>query len=348
RCVRTRDGTTRRELLRVGGLSALGLSLPVLPEGDERIRTTQSLNRSIGRAKNVIFWWMHGGPPQHETFDPKPDAPSEIRGEFGTIQTNVPGIHFGELLPRTAARADQLAIVRSICTNNDLHDASGYWVLTGYPYKGQQSRQISPTDWPYLGSVIKRLKPSETAPAFTSVWLPDVMRLNDNVMPAGQTAGFLGPAWEPNRIVCDPADAKFQVEGLALPAELTPVRLSERRSLLSEVNRHLDALERQSAIQSFGRHAHEAWGLLTSGMGRAAFDLHREPRPLRERYGLNKWGQSLVLARRLLEAGARLGPVHWPRDPRDGAVSHPPWDTHAPKSHRPYAGFCPILYLPST
>src|SRR5262249_24459037 len=256
RSARLCDGISRRELLRVGGLSTLGLSLSGLIQAGETRRAAPAPAASFGRAKTVIFWWMHGGPPQHETFDPKPDAPSEIRGEFGTIQTNVPGIHFGELLPRTAARADQLAIVRSICTNNDLHDASGYWVLTGYPYKGQQSRQISPTDWPYLGSVIKRLKPSETAPAFTSVWLPDVMRLNDNVMPAGQTSGFLGPAWEPNRIVCDRADAKFQVEGLALPAELTPVRLSERRSLLSEVNRHLDALERQSAIQSFGRHAH--------------------------------------------------------------------------------------------
>ena len=259
---------------------------------------------------------MQGGPPQHETFDPKPDAPAEIRGEFAAIQTNVPGIRFGELLPRTAARADKLAVVRSICTNSDLHDASGYWVLTGYPYTGQQSRQISPTDWPYLGSVIKRLKPSETAPGFTTVWLPDVMRLNDNVMPAGQTAGFLGAAWEPNRLVCDPSDPNFQVEGLTLPPDLPPLRLSARQDLLSQVNRHLDALQGQPAMETYGRHAHEAFGLLTSGRGREAFDLDREPRRTRERFGLNKWGQSLILARRLVEAGARLVHVNWPQRSR--------------------------------
>ncbi len=279
RSTRLCDGISRRELLRVGGLSTLGLSLPALLAASEEPGDGQAMSRSFGRAKNVIFLWLQGGPPQHETFDPKPDAPAEIRGEFAAIQTNIPGVRFGELLPRTAARADKLAVVRSICTNSDLHDASGYWVLTGYPYTGQQSRQISPNDWPYLGSVIKRLKPSKTAPGFTSVWLPDVMRLNDNVMPAGQTAGFLGPAWEPNRLVCDPADPHFQVAGLTLPAEVPPLRLLARQDLLSQVNRHLDALGGQPAMETYGRHSREAFGLLASGRGRQAFDLHREPAP---------------------------------------------------------------------
>jgi hypothetical protein len=136
----------------------------------------------------------------------------------------VPGIHFCELLPRTAAIADKFAVVRSLCTHSDLHDASGYWVLTGHRYVGAQSRQISPTDWPYLGSVLKILKPSEQLPSYTSVWLPDVMRLNDNVQPAGQTAGFLGKRWEPERVICDPSAPDFQIEGLALPAEVPPLR----------------------------------------------------------------------------------------------------------------------------
>jgi len=343
RSARMCDGISRRELLRVGGLSTLGLSLPLLLRATESQGKGQAASRSFGHAKNVIFLWLQGGPPQHETFDPKPDAPAEIRGDFGAIQTNVPGIRFGELLPRTAARADKLAVVRSICTHSDLHDASGYWVLTGYPYTGQQSRQISPTDWPYLGSVIKRLKPSETAPAFTSVWLPDVMRLNDNVMPAGQTAGFLGPAWEPNRLVCDPSNPNFKVEGLTLPADVPPLRLSARQNLLSRVNRHLDALEAQPAIQNYDRHAQEAFGLLASGQGRKAFDLHREPRRARERFGLNKWGQSLILARRLVEAGARLVHVNWPRDPGDEAVSNPLWDTHAQNADRLQDVLCPIF-----
>ncbi len=191
------DGISRRELLRVGGLSALGLSLPALLQARTGPETERGRAGSFGRAKNVIFLWLQGGPPQHETFDPKPDAPAEIRGEFRPIRTNVPGIQIGELLPRTAALADRLAVVRSMCTHSDLHDASGYWVLTGYRYTGQQSRQISPGDWPYLGSVIRVLKPSEKLPSHTSVWLPDVMRLNDNVQPAGQTGGFLGRRWDP-------------------------------------------------------------------------------------------------------------------------------------------------------
>src|SRR5688572_32888095 len=133
------DGLDRREWLRVGGLSALGLALPDLLAA--RGATSPSPARSFGRAKNVLFLWLQGGPPQHETFDPKPDAPAEVRGEFKPIQTNVPGVHFCELLPRTAAIADKLAVVRSLATHSDLHDASGYWILTGYKYAGQQSRQ---------------------------------------------------------------------------------------------------------------------------------------------------------------------------------------------------------------
>lgn len=339
--VRLCDRISRRELLRVGGLSTLGLSLPTLLTAKEH--GDLSASSSFGRAKNVIFLWLQGGPPQHETFDPKPDAPAEVRGEFRPIQTNIPGIHFSELLPRTAARADKLAVVRSICTHSDLHDASGYWILTGYRYTGRESRMISPTDWPYMGSVIKMLKPSESVPAFTSVWLPDVMRLNDNVMPAGQTAGFLGSAWNPHRLVCDPAADDFEVHGLTLPTDIPPLRLAARQSLLAQVNRHLDAAEQPQAVQSYTRQASEALGLLTSGRGRTAFDLRREPMQLRASYGFNKWGQSLILARRLIEAGARLVHVNWPRDPGDEAVSNPLWDTHAQNADRLQDVLCPIF-----
>ena len=185
------DGINRRELLRIGSLSALGLSLPDLLRASQTGAPPKGIinDPTFGRAKNVMFLWLQGGPPQHETFDPKPDAPTEIRGEFKPIANNVPGIRFCELLPRTAAHGRQAGHRPLACTHNDLHDASGYWVLTGYRYTGANSRQISPTDWPYLGSVVKLLKPSEKLPALTSVWLPDVMRLNDNVHPAGQTAG---------------------------------------------------------------------------------------------------------------------------------------------------------------
>ncbi len=331
------DGISRRELLRVGGLSLLGCSLPNLLQA----ASDRSLGSTFGRAKNVIFLWLQGGPPQHETFDPKPDAPAEVRGEFRPIATNVPGIQIGELLPRTAAIVDKLAIVRSMCTHSDLHDASGYWILTGYKYTGTQSRQIRPTDWPYLGSIVKMLKPSSELPAYTSVWLPDVMRLNDNVQPAGQTAGFLGKRWEPQRLICDPSDPAFRIEGLALPAEVPPLRLSGRQSLLAQVDRHFEAVERSSTLEDYNRQTREAFDVLTSGKARAAFDIRREPQKLRERYGLGKWGQCCLLARRLIEAGVRLVHVNWPREGGDSAVDNPMWDTHAQNADRLQDVLCP-------
>ncbi len=337
------DGTSRRELLRIGGLSALGLSLPTLLQARDSAPAGPALGRTFGRAKNVLFLWLQGGPSQHETFDPKPDAPAEVRGEFKPIATNVPGIRICELLPRTAAIVDKLAIVRSMCTHSDLHDASGYWVLTGQRYTGQQSRQISPADWPYLGSVVKMLKPSQKVPVFSSVWLPDVMRLNDNVMPAGQTAGFLGKRWEPQRIIGDPSTPDYRVEGLALPPEISPLRLSSRRRLRDQMEQHFNRLERGPALRQHDRQFQEAYGLLTSGKAREAFELRREPRRLRERYGLNRWGQSLVLARRLIEAGARLVHVNWPREGGDEAVANPMWDTHAQNADRLQDVLCPIF-----
>src|SRR4051795_10409613 len=222
------DGIDRRELLRVGGLGLLGLSLPALLEAQAQAAPGTRGDRTFGKARNVIFLWLQGGPPQHETFDPKPDAPAEIRGPFRPIATNVPGIRFGELLPRTARRADRLAVVRSLSTNDQNHDVSGYWVLTGYPYGPGSARQIRPADWPYFGSVIKMLKPSERLPALTSVWLPDLMRLNDNVRPAGQTAGFLGNLWEPELFVGDPASPNYHIEGLTLPDDVSRVRIDRR------------------------------------------------------------------------------------------------------------------------
>ncbi|MEX2114367.1 MAG: DUF1501 domain-containing protein, partial [Pirellulales bacterium] len=226
------DRISRRELMRIGGLNLLGLSLPALLAAEARATGSQApRDPTFGRAKNVIYLWLQGGPPQHETFDPKPDAPLEIRGPFRPISTNVPGIQFCELLPRTAAIADKLAVVRSMSTDDNTHDTSGYWVLTGEKYPSGSAREIKPTDWPYFGSVVKMLKPSERVPALTSVWLPDIMRLNDNVRPAGQTAGFLGSQWDPDRFIGDPSAENYRVEGLGLQDGMTPLRLEQRVAL---------------------------------------------------------------------------------------------------------------------
>jgi hypothetical protein len=343
-----RSGVSRRELLRVGGLSALGLSLPALLASQASASTNPLRGSTFGKAKNVIFLWLQGGPPQHETFDPKPDAPAEIRGEFKPIQTNVPGIQICELLPRIAGICDKLAIVRSLCTHSDLHDGSGYWVLTGYKYLGAQSRQISPTDWPYLGSIVKLLRPSEKLPAYSSVWLPDVMRLNDNVQPAGQTAGWLGKRWEPERLFCDPSGPEFKMEGLSLPQDVPALRLSGRESLLAQLDRHFTDVERTDALRDHAGHVQNAFNLLKGGKAHEAFDIAREPPKVRERYGRSKWGQCVLLARRLIEAGARLVHVNWPREGGDSAVDNPMWDTHAQNSDRLQDVLCPQLDISLT
>lgn len=337
---------SRREWLRIGGLGAAGLSLTdVLRAADSPGRPAVApklageLGSTFGRAKGVIYLWLQGGPPQHETFDPKPDAPAEIRGEFKPIATNVPGIRFCELLPRTARHADRLAVVRSLSTRDDNHDVSGYWLLTGYPYGPGSARQIKPTDWPYFGSLVKMLAPSKRLPALSCVWLPDVMRLNDNVTPAGQTAGFLSKAYEPARFVGDPAAPDYRVEGLAPSPGVSGARVRDRRDLLRRMDR------RSEAPESWDRLSQHAFDLVTSGAARAAFDLSKEPDRLRDRYGRHTWGQSCLLARRLIEAGVRLVHVNWPRDPGDNAVDNPMWDTHALNADRLQDSLCPQFDL---
>jgi hypothetical protein len=344
------DRVTRREWLRVGGLSALGLSLPALlqPAAGQAIaaespRPAGSLGSTFGKAKNVIFLWLQGGPPQHETFDPKPDAPVDIRGPFRPIATNVPGIRYCELLPRTARHADKLAVIRSLSTRDDNHDVSGYWLLTGYPYGPGSARQIKPTDWPYFGSIVKMLRPSQKLPALTSVWIPDVMRLNDNVTPAGQTAGFLGKQWEPERFVGDPALPGYQIEGLATNGDMTTARIDRRRDLVSQLNRSFERTCRSEALQTWDRQSLQAFDLITSGKARAAFDLGKEADKTRDRYGRYTWGQSCLLARRLVEAGVRLVHVNWAREPGDSAVDNPMWDTHAQNADRLQDTLCPMF-----
>ncbi|WP_169973377.1 DUF1501 domain-containing protein [Tautonia rosea] len=346
------DGQSRREWLRIGGLSVLGLGLGDLlragavPNPAIAGPTSSPLAHGLdgvtfGRAKNVIYLWLQGGPPQHETFDPKPDAPAEIRGPFRPIATNVPGIHFCELLPRTARIADKLAVVRSIATDDPNHDVSGYWVLTGYPYGPGSARQIKPTDWPYFGSIVKMLRPSETMPALSTVWIPDLMRLNDSVTPAGQTAGFLGRAWEPERFVGDPAAIDYHIEGLELPPELPQLRVDRRRALLGQLDGHLRAVEQGGVLDGWDRYAQHAYDLVSSGRARAAFDLSQEPAKVRDRYGRDSWGQTVLLARRLIEAGVRLVHVNWTREPGDSAVDNPMWDTHAQNADRLQDVLCP-------
>ncbi len=320
------DGLTRREWLRVGGLSACGLSLPALLEARE--------SRPGRKAKACIVLFHLGGPPQHETWDPKPDAPKEIRGELKPISTSVPGIQVGELMPRTARLADRIAILRAVSTDDNAHSSSGYWMLTGVPHQPKNTENAkpgAPNDWPCLGAMVKRLKTGGALPA--ALTLPEHIWNTGGVSWPGQDGGFLGRSADPWLLHCQPHDAAFQVPGLSLPAELPPLRFEARHDLRERLDRHLEQIERSPALTRFDIQTQQAFDLLRAGRAKQAFNLHEEPEKLRERYGKNRWGQSVLLARRLIESGVTLVQVNWTRMPGDTNDS-PAWDTHGKNAKR--------------
>ncbi len=331
---------SRREIMRIGGISLAGLSLSDLFQ--QAAIAGPSSGRAFGRAKNIIFLYLNGGPPQHETFDPKPDAPVEVRGVYQPVQTNIPGIHFCELLPRTAAMADRLAVVRSMATDDNIHSSSGHWVLTGKKYVGPNARTLQPTDWPYFGSHVKRYRPSDVMPALSTVMVPDIIRLNENVTPAGQTGGLMGLQWSPERFVGDPSRPNYKIEGLQ-PQGITLDRLRQRQTLQSQFDDRLRDLDHTPSLNLFNTYRRQAFDLLTSGRAKQAFEIGREPDAVRERYGKNRWGQCVLLARRLIESGVRLVHVNWPREPGDNASDNPLWDTHAQNHDRLEDVLCPIF-----
>ncbi len=330
----------RRALLQIGGLGALGSGLPGVIHASDRVAG----DSSFGRAKNIIYLFLAGGPSQYETFDPKPEAPAEIRGIFNPIDTNVPGIRFCELLPRVSQIADKLAVVRSMATDDPNHESGGYWVNTGYKYLGPNMRDLSPTDWPTLGSIVKMLKPSETVP-FSTVQLPESIVANPNVFLPGQNAGFLGRRWDPEYLKCDPTAAQFQIEEFTLPSDLASDRLSARRNLLGQFDQQAKLVERRADIREYDRLTQEAFNVLLSGTARGAFALNAEPAAVRDRYGRTKWGQSVLLARRLIEAGVRMVFVNWPREPGDLSMGNPLWDTHSQNNPRMKDVLCPQFDL---
>jgi hypothetical protein len=326
------DGLTRREWLRVGGLGALGLSLPALMEARAKAALEEA---SFGKAKSCILLFYLGGPPQHETWDPKDDAPVEVRGEFHSIASNVPGIRVGELMPRTAKLLDRICVLRAMSTNDNAHSSSGYWMLTGVPHQPTNSENAkpgAPNDWPCTAAIVHQLRRSKNGlpPAIV---LPEPIWNTGMIYWPGQDGGFLGRTADPWLIRCDPSSPDFQVPGLSLSAELPAPRLTSRLSLLEQVNRGLDGVDRSEAVARFNQRSRQAFDLLRAGKARRAFDLEREPAPLRDRYGRNRWGQSVLLARRLIEAGVSLVQVNWMRMPGDTDDS-PVWDTHNKNAQR--------------
>jgi hypothetical protein len=336
----------RRQFLHAGTSAWLASSLAqiicsktaVAQASSEMPARSPDVSASFGRAKNLIYLYLSGGPSQYETFDPKPDAPVEIRGSFKPISTNVPGIQLSELLPRTATIADRLAIVRSFATDDPNHESGGYWVNTGRKYLGPDMRALAPSDWPTLGSIVKMLRPTETGP-FSSVMLPEPIVANPNVFLPGQNAGFLGRRWDPEILRCDPAAPDFNIDSLTLPEQMSERRLGSRKALLNEFAASQQV--RTRAIDEYEQLRQEAMSLLISGTAKGAFALDQESAVLRDRYGRGKWAQSVLLARRLVEADVRMVFVNWPREPGDLSAPNPLWDTHAHNDVRMKSVLCP-------
>src|SRR4051794_17840841 len=246
------DGLNRREILRVGGLGLLGSGLDL---ASLMAAPAHASGPSAGRAKSCIVLFLMGGPPQHSTWDPKPDAPAEVRGDFKPISTHVPGVQISELMPRLAKVADRLAILRAVSTNDNAHSSSGYYMLTGRPHQPMNRENANPgppNDWPFLGAVVQRLRPGRgTLPA--SVRLPMRIFNTDGSVWPGQDSGFLGRAADPWLLRCEPASRGYRIPELTLSADVPAERLTDRHALLAKVGERFDAVERSGALQRYGR-----------------------------------------------------------------------------------------------
>ena len=321
---RSHPGLQRREWLQVGGMSLLGLSLPTLLRGETKEKETKSQHSTFGKAKSCLIVFLNGGCSHHDTWDMKPDAPAEIRGEFKPIATNVPGIRVCEHLPLLAKQTDKYGVIRSLCHRDFNHPSGVYWMVTGHPYhKGigsGLSENISREDHPHIGSQLTAVegKRDKAMPPF--VTLPDYIAVNGPVR-AGQHGGFLGGRMDPLIPRGDPNSPNFQPWELGLGQLVGADRLRDRRSLLDQLNRGVGHRE-SSATKTMDSYYEKAFDVLSSGKTRDAFDIQSEPAAVRDRYGRNMFGQSVLLGRRLVEAGVRLVHVNWIRILEQG------WDTH--------------------
>jgi hypothetical protein len=315
---------TRRELLRAGALGLFGLSFADVLRGRAGAQIAAS-GKSFGRAKRCILLFMWGGPAHQDTWDLKPDAPSEVRGEFQEIATNVPGIRISEHFPQLAKRADKLCRVRSMTHDNADHTTATHYLLTGEPPPQSTGKR---DQWPHFGSALASLGRGEGAlPPFVSMRPKlenDVPRFVEQSQ--GQFAGWLGPLHDPMTIDGDPSRADYRVAELAPHPEISIERLGQRRELLAQLDRRLDSFSPSFAAQD--ENHRRAFELLTHATAqRGAFNLDEEPRAIRERYGLNPHGQSVLQARRLIERGVPLVTVFWPNDGTKNVSVY--WDTHS-------------------
>jgi hypothetical protein len=294
----TCTGATRRDFLQVGTLGAIGLGLPQWLAAREAGQLSPEADR-----RSCILIFNLGAPSQLDTFDMKPQAPAEVRGPFQPISTNVSGIQLSEILPQHAKIADKLAFVRS-CFHRGaaVHDAGWQIMQTGRLFTGG-------VDTPHIGSAVWYLRGarSDLPP---HIVLPETMGRGGGNLPNGQAGGFLGKAYDPFALMADPSQENFKVPDLLPPSSLPEARTDRRRRLRETIEQSMNQFEASESARLVNEHFETAYRLMTSPKARDAFELSKEPTKVRERYGMNRFGQCCLLARRLVEAGVRFVTVN--------------------------------------
>jgi hypothetical protein len=301
----TRDceGVSRRSFLKVGALAGLGVSLPMAFAGKQAAAAQGKSSKDM----KCILIWAQGGTSHHDTFDPKPDAPLNVKGEYGVIDTAIPGVKFTEIVPQMARELNRFAILRGWNPENGSHGTADAWVMSG--------RRFNPAiTYPTYGSIVAQQMGFKTA-------MPPFVQLGSAVDHrfGGGVAGILGLEHNPFEMLADPSAPVFNVRDITPPQGVTMDRVSRRKQMLAKVDQLQRATEIQpDAYNALDEHFKAALNMITAPETRRAFEIEKEDPRLRDRYGRNRFGQSLLLSRRLIESGVRFVTV------TDGG-----WDTHA-------------------
>jgi hypothetical protein len=336
-------GVSRRDVLRVGGSGMLGLTLGGLFQLQAHAaREGAGGGPGWGKAKSIIMVYLQGGPSHLDLWDPKEGVPDNVRSVFKNIPTKLPGVQYTEVLPKLAKVNDKFTMIRSMSyTPVGLfnHTAAIYQMMTGWTTdKVSPSGQLeppSPKDYPNFGSNIVRLKPPEV-PMLPFVMLPRPLQ-ESNVVGKGGTAGFLGKAYDPYTLYPDGDDLdmkkmdRIRVDDLQLRPEVFAQRLERRAKLRESIDAGMPTIERAVSDMKLNDYYQQALSLVVSGRAREAFNLDAEAPRTRDLYGRNTFGQSLLLARRLVEAGTRVVEVIWPKVANSDNHS---WDHHVELSYR--------------
>ncbi len=344
-------GVTRRDILRVGGSGLLGLTLGQMLQMQSASAKDGLANGSFGKAKSIILCYLQGGPSHLDLWDPKENVPDNVKSVFSSIPTKLTGIHFTENLPQLASVIDRCTLIRSMSyTPNGLfnHTAAIYQMMTGYTTdKVSPSGQLeppSPKDFPNFGSNIIRMLPPKV-PMLPFVMLPRPLQ-ESGVVGKGGTAGFLGKAYDPYTLYPPGDDLdmtkmdKINVSDLEMRADVYGARMQRREKLRDVINKGMPEIDRAVKQYNLNAYYDQALALIASGRARDAFAIEQESTAIRDRYGRNTFGQSCLLARRLVEAGTRVVEVIWPKVANSDNHS---WDVHSGLTKRMKTQSAPML-----